>query len=89
VTDFKVGDKVRIKTFKNEEDYENQNNDMGWNFDDFYFYTQASRGIYTIKRINKDESIVIYESVVEYWPFQIEKVHSLKTRLQLIKELLK
>jgi hypothetical protein len=85
-TNFKVGDKVRMKIFKSEKDYNSQSNGRGWSYRTFKVnYTDR---ISTITAILFDGMIIVKPDQ-GYWPFQIEKVNILKTRLQLAKELIK
>jgi hypothetical protein len=86
MTDFKAGDKIRMKYFKNEEDYNSQSRGRGWSYRTCKEkYTDR---ISTISHILYDGMIVVVDGQC-YWSFQIEKVNSLKIRLQLIKELIK
>jgi hypothetical protein len=92
MTKFKVGDRIKMKYFKNEEDYESQSNRCGWTYENFL--DNYNDDISTVVDIGffDDNRMVTTETKSEkryYWLFQIEKVNLLKIRLQLVKELLK
>jgi hypothetical protein len=93
MTDFKEGDKVKLKHFKNKKDYMSQSKGKGWNYETFIRRTnEIMDNIFTIKFINSIDDIFFTESSQNsqsYISFQLEKVCSLKDRLALVRELIK
>jgi hypothetical protein len=94
MTDFKLGDKVRIRHFKDGNEYENlikleysRSKKTYWSYETFLNETKEFTGIYTITGKYDDFLEINYNKHLGY--FQLEKVYSLKDRLALIKELLK
>jgi hypothetical protein len=91
VTDFKEGDKIKWKEFRNKKDYDSQcRNIPCCPYEEFIYRTKYMNGIYTIKYFDDDGSIAVNGLfTIHFWPFQIEKVYSLKDRLTLARELIK
>jgi hypothetical protein len=88
--DFKVGDRFRIKVFKDKDDYINQSCKLCWDYKTFLDKTKELKDVYTITKIAR--LVFFYTDVPIRWglaQFQIEKVYPLKNRLQLIRELIK
>jgi hypothetical protein len=88
---FKIGDRVKIKHFKNKEDYDrnkSKNKDRGWDYKtqlDMY-----SDDIFTIKYFDIIGMVITdSDHSYSYWPYQLEKAYSLKDKLKLAKELIK
>jgi hypothetical protein len=90
MTEFKVGDRVKLKYFKSKEEYNSQANGLRcWDYINFiHHYDRNKNKVYTIIDFDSDGQVVS-ESITDYWPFQIEKAYSLKDKLALIKELIK
>jgi hypothetical protein len=99
VTDFKIGDKVKIKKLSEKE------------FEEIYIkkyhcreypslklyrrylqdYSKNFDNVYTIRKMNKNEEnyIDLIEINPAFYPEELIKVNTLKIRLQLIRELIK
>jgi hypothetical protein len=88
---FKIGDKVKVKYFRNEDDYRNQSKDTGWKYKTFLDKTsEIMNDIFIIEHISNGNIFVYVKNIMRaYLPFQIEKAYSLKDKLALIKELIK
>jgi hypothetical protein len=98
MTNFKIGDRVRSKHFRNEDDYKIGDR-VKCIFKKYYNQYIEVGKIYTVEKIDLNYSSLFLKEINDefepwsrgcsYMKSSFIKVHSLKDRLKLAKELLK
>jgi hypothetical protein len=93
MTKFKIGDKVKVKKLSEkefEEIYIEKYKNKWYNVDYLNLYSANFGKVYTIAGFSeKREFISLLEIENSFYPEELIKINNLKTRLQLIRELIK